>query len=166
LKGPIFPDATREPARLAREIVAEVYAHARECYPEECCGILTGPPGGRPARVVRCTNVQDQRVARKESNLDAGRAFWIDPGEMLDVLRAADERGEEVHAIYHSHVDADAYLSETDLHSALLADGEPAWPGAAWLVVAVHEGVVRDAAIYEWKASAGGFAGRRVRAAE
>jgi proteasome lid subunit RPN8/RPN11 len=166
LKGPVFPDPAREPIRLAREIVSEVYAHARECYPEECCGILTGPPGGRPARVVRCTNVQDQRLARRESELDAGRAFWIDPGELLGVVRAAEARGEEVRAIYHSHVDAAPYLSETDQKSALLADGEPAWPGAAWLVVAVHDGVVRDAALYEWQPAAGGFEGRRVREAE
>ncbi len=161
----MYADGAREPARLAREVALEVYAHARECYPEECCGILTGPPGGIPARVVRCTNVQNQRLARGESPLDAGRAFWIDPNELLGVVRAAEGRGEEVRAIYHSHVDAEPYLSETDLRGALAPDGGPAWPGAAWLVVAVYEGVVRDAALYEWRSGAGTFEGRRVREA-
>jgi proteasome lid subunit RPN8/RPN11 len=163
LKGPLFPDAAREPVRLAREVVSEVFAHARECYPEECCGILTGPPGGDPARAVRCTNVQDQQVARGEATLDARRAFFIDPIELHRALKAAEARGEEVRAIYHSHVDAEAYLSESDLKGALAPDGGPAWPGAAWLVVAVHEGVVREAALYEWRPDAGGFEGRRVR---
>jgi proteasome lid subunit RPN8/RPN11 len=118
-----------------------------------------------PARVVRCTNVQNQRLARGESELDASRAFWIDPVELLGLLRAADARGEEVRAIYHSHVDAEPYLSETDLRGALTADGEPLWPGAAQLVVAVYEGVVRDAALYEWRSAARAFEGRRVREA-
>jgi proteasome lid subunit RPN8/RPN11 len=165
LNRSVFPDGAREPVRLARDLVAEVYAHARECYPEECCGILTGLPGRMPARVVRCTNVQNQRLARGESELDASRAFWIDPVELLGVLRAADARGEEVRAIYHSHVDAEPYLSETDLRGALTADGEPLWPGAGQLVVAVYEGVVRDAALYEWRSAARAFEGRRVREA-
>jgi proteasome lid subunit RPN8/RPN11 len=152
--------------RLARPVVLEVYAHARECYPEECCGILTGPPGRLPARVVRCTNVQNQRLARGESELDAGRAFWIDPLELLGPLRAAEARGEEVRAIYHSHVDAEPYLSETDLRGALGPDGGPLWPGAAQLVVAVYEGVVRGAALYEWQPEVRSFAGRLVREAD
>lgn len=157
------PDPERPPARLPRDVVLEVFAHARECYPEECCGLLLGTTGRGPARVVRCTNVQNQRLARGESELDARRAFWIDPLELLHALQAAETRGESVQAIYHSHVDAEPYLSQTDLRGAIAADGEPLWPGAAQLVVSVYDGVVRDAAVYEWRTSARAFEGRRVR---
>jgi proteasome lid subunit RPN8/RPN11 len=157
------PDPERPPARLPREVVLEVFAHARECYPEECCGLLLGSPGGGPARVVRCSNVQNQRHARGESELDARRAFWIDPLELLRALQAAETQGETVQAIYHSHVDAEPYLSQTDLRGAIAADGEPLWPGAAQLVVSVYDGVVRDAAVYEWRTAARAFEGRRVR---
>jgi proteasome lid subunit RPN8/RPN11 len=157
------PDPERPPARLPREVALEVFAHARECYPEECCGLLLGSPGGGPARVVRCTNVQNQRHARGESELDASRAFWIDPLELLRALQTAESQGETVQAIYHSHVDAEPYLSQTDLRGAIAADGEPLWPGAAQLVVSVYDGVVRDAAVYEWRSAARAFEGRRVR---
>ncbi len=157
------PDAGRPPARLPREVVAEIFAHARECYPEECCGLVLGPAGGAPTRVVRCSNVQNQRLARGESELDAGRAFWIDELELLRALQAAETQGETVQAIYHSHVDAEPYLSQTDLRGALGVDGEPTYPGAQQLVVAVYDGAVREAAVYEWRSAARAFEGRRVR---
>ncbi len=159
------PNPERPPARLPRGVALEVFAHARECYPEECCGLLLARGGTEPGRVVRCTNVQNQRLARGESELDAGRAFWIDPLELMRALQSAESQGETVHAIYHSHVDAEPYLSQTDLRGAIAADGEPIWPGAAQLVVSVYDGVVRDAALYEWRSAARGFEGRRLREA-
>jgi proteasome lid subunit RPN8/RPN11 len=156
------PDAALEPARLARELIMEIFGHARECYPEECCGILTGPEGGRPERVVRCTNVQNQRLARGESELDATRAFWIDERELYQALREADERDHTVRVVYHSHIDTAPYLSHTDQRGALGPDGSPLWPGSAQLVVSVSDGVVREAALYEWNAREGRFLGRRL----
>ena len=155
------PDA--EPAELPRELLLEVFQHARECYPEECCGLLTGTDAQGPLHVVRCTNVQSQRVARGESNLDASRAFWIDEQELLNALRAAEASGEKLLVIYHSHVDTAAYLSHTDVAGALGPDGEPLYPGSAQLVVSVRESGVGEAALFAWDPAQRAFRGRPAR---
>ena len=156
-------DETVAAAELPRELLLEVFQHARECYPEECCGLLTGTDRGDPVRVIRCSNVQSARVARGESVLDASRAFWIDEQELLNALRGAEQRGERLVVVYHSHVDTAAYLSFTDLEGALGPDGRPIYAGAAQLVVSVQESGVQSAALFEWDESERRFRGRAVR---
>ncbi|MEX2209157.1 MAG: M67 family metallopeptidase [Myxococcota bacterium] len=156
-------DASLEPVPLPRDLLAEVFQHARECYPEECCGLLLGRGEEVPTRVVRCTNVQSTRVARGESDLDARRAFWIDEQELLNALRGAEQRGERLVVIYHSHVDTAAYLSHTDLAGALGPDGRPLYPGVAQLVISVQESRVLGAALFAWDDAARRFVGRAVR---
>jgi len=156
-------DPELDPAQLPRELLLEVFQHARECYPEECCGLLTGTDSAGPLHVVRCTNVQSQRVARGESNLDASRAFWIDEQELFHALRAAESAGERLMCIYHSHVDAAAYLSHTDVAGALGPDGEPLYSGASQLVVSVRDSGVDGAALFVWDAESKSFRGRAAR---
>ncbi len=155
-------DPALEPCLLARELMLEVFQHARECYPEECCGLLIGPLNAAPSRFVRCTNVQSRRRAQGESELEARHAFWIDEAELLGALRSAEERGEELRIVYHSHVDTPAYLSHTDLQGALTPDGSLLWPGVAQLVVSVQEDGVHEAALFDWDSEGGRFLGRRV----
>jgi [CysO sulfur-carrier protein]-S-L-cysteine hydrolase len=162
-RAAVVSDGDAEPAELPRELLLEVFQHARECYPEECCGLLTGTEHDGPLHVVRCANVQSQRVARGESNLDASRAFWIDEQELLHALREAESVGERLLCIYHSHVDAAAYLSHTDVAGALGPDAEPLYPGAAQLVVSIGESGVDAAALFEWDPDARAFRGRGVR---
>ena len=154
------PDAVR--ASLPRAVIGEVFAHAVECYPEECCGLALGFPGSAPDRVVRCTNVQNRQLSRGESALDASRAFWIDERELLEATRSSESEGQAILVIYHSHVGSAAYFSQQDLRGALGADGSPLWPGAAQLVVSVRDGVVREAALFEWDEGARAYRGRWV----
>ncbi|HTO71661.1 MAG TPA: M67 family metallopeptidase [Myxococcota bacterium] len=156
-------DPGAEPAQLPRELLLEVFQHARECYPEECCGLLMGTEREGPLHVIRCANVQSQRVARGESNLDATRAFWIDEQELWNALRSAESAGEKLLVIYHSHVDTAAYLSHADAAGALGPDEKPLYPDAAQLVVAVADSGVGNAALFEWDAGARAFRGRAVR---
>jgi proteasome lid subunit RPN8/RPN11 len=141
----------------------EVYEHARECYPEECCGILTGLPSGAPGRVVRCTNLQNRRHASGESALSARDAFWIDEMELMREIREAETNGQRMLAVYHSHTDTEAYLSQTDVQAALGPEGTPLWPGMGHLVVSVQAGTVRAAAYFEWDEETRGFVGRMAR---
>ena len=161
-RAAVVVDPSSEPGLLPRELMLEVFQHARECYPEECCGLLIGPLAAAPSHFVRCTNVQSRRRAQGESELDARHAFWIDEGELLGALRSAEERGEELRVVYHSHVDTPAYLSHTDLQGALTPDGLPLWPGVAHLVVSVREDGVREAALFAWDPELKRFLGRRV----
>jgi proteasome lid subunit RPN8/RPN11 len=77
----------------------------------------------------------------------------MDPLEQLRVLREADDRGWEALAFYHSHPDHAAYFSAMDRERALMADGEPLWPGANYLVVSVMGGRVCGTACYRWDAA-------------
>jgi adenylyltransferase/sulfurtransferase len=156
-------DAEVPAVELPRALVLELFAHARESYPEECCGLIVG--AGSPAqwRAVRCSNVQSARKARGESELDARDAFWMDEGELLSALRAVEATGESVQAIYHSHVDAAAYLSHIDVRNATGPSGRPIWPGLVHVVVSVFEAGARDAAWFEWDDASGRFRGRRIR---
>ena len=156
-------DPGAEPASLPRELLLEVFQHARECYPEECCGLLTGTDRDGPLHVIRCTNVQSQRVARGESTLDATRAFWIDEQELWNALRSAESSGQKLLVIYHSHVDTAAYLSHTDAAGALGPDGTPLYPTCAQLVVSVDDSGVGQAALFDWDPEARAFRGRPVR---
>ena len=157
------PDRQSPPALYPREIMVEVFVHARECYPEECCGLLIGEPGGAPRQIVRCTNVQSQRFSKGESQLDAGRGFWIDEQQIQAALNSAEQEGETLCAVYHSHVDTGAYLSHTDLLAATGPDGTPIWPGVAQLIVSVRNGAVEEAAVFEWDSEVNAFLGRTVR---
>ncbi len=77
-------------------------------------------------------------------------AYLFDPKEWLRVLEEADQRGEEVACVYHSHIDAGAYFSAEDRVMAA-PDGEPILPGTAYLVVAVDQGTTTDAKVFWWE---------------
>lgn len=153
-------DPSRSPALLHVELLNGIFAHARECYPDECCGILLGPRGGKAVTQVRCTNVQDLRHSAGESELDAGHGFWIDERELLPALQQAQAKGHDLLIVYHSHVDTEAYFSREDLRGALGPDGTPLWPGVAQVVLSVQQGEIRSVGLFEWDAQTGGFLGR------
>ena len=54
--------------------------------------------------------------------------------------------------IYHSHVDAGAYFSETDRRNALLG-GEPSYPDSTYVVTSVVNGRVDAMAAFRWDAA-------------
>src|SRR5437867_1123434 len=76
--------------------------------------------------------------------------------ESLDGLASPLKAAAEVAVIYHSHVDAGAYFSETDRRQALIGD-EPLYPGAAYLVTSVMRGRVDSVAAFRWDAARGDF---------
>jgi proteasome lid subunit RPN8/RPN11 len=155
-------DPALPPVSIPRALVLEAFAHARECYPEECCGLLVGPAGGAPLRIVRCANLQSLRRSRGETELGAREAFWMDERDLYRAVREAELRDEQIQVIYHSHVDAQAYLSQLDLAGALGPDGRPMWPGAAQLVLSVRDGATREAVCFVWSDAQGGYRGHAV----
>lgn len=61
---------------LSRKILAEIYAHARETYPEECCGFLIGPRGSAVIdEVRRCVNEQNRYHALDPERFPARRVL-------------------------------------------------------------------------------------------
>jgi proteasome lid subunit RPN8/RPN11 len=128
-----------------------IRAQAVQEYPFESCGVVLRR--GDDRRLLRCRNAQNELHARDPARhpRDARTAYYIDP---KDLLRIGDleHQGFEVAVIYHSHIDAGAYFSETDRRQALVGD-EPAYPGAVYVVTSVVGGVVDAVAAFRWDAS-------------
>ncbi|MCL4300123.1 MAG: M67 family metallopeptidase [Anaerolineae bacterium] len=103
----------------------QIYAHAKEIYPAECCGFLLGSfdDGGLVRYVRRATNQNTERNDR----------FIISAEEFGEVQLAADETGLDIIGIYHSHPDWPAIPSQTDMDNA--------WDEVYYLIASVHEGM-------------------------
>ena len=67
------------------------------------------------------------------------------------LAEALEREGFDVSVIYHSHVDAGAYFSETDRRQALVG-GQPAYPAAVYVVTSVMGGRVDAIAAFRWDA--------------
>jgi proteasome lid subunit RPN8/RPN11 len=137
------------------EELAALRAAAVKEYPHESCGVIVVRPGER--RLVRCRNVQNDLHARDPERhpRDARTAYYIDPADLLRIGRLEAE-GFAVAVIYHSHVDAGAYFSETDRRDALIG-GEPAYPDAIYLVTSVVRGSAERTAAFRWDAGSRDF---------
>jgi proteasome lid subunit RPN8/RPN11 len=151
---------------LPGRVLNELYAHARETQPEECCGLILGDDEERFRRVVRCRN-ELTRLHNEDSSeypRDGKSGFVMNPRDYATAAQQARELGQWVTALYHSHVNAreggGVYLSELDLEYAS-QPGFP-FPEAAQVVIAVCEERVTGAGLFERGGDAGEFRGRVV----
>jgi proteasome lid subunit RPN8/RPN11 len=96
--------------------------HARACYPKECCGILVGRETLVTEAVKTCNAYEGDQKDR----------FQIDPADILNVQRDCHGRGLDLIGFFHSHPDAGAYFSATDLANAS--------PWHAHVVISIQSG--------------------------
>jgi proteasome lid subunit RPN8/RPN11 len=106
---------------LPTALVDDIVSHAREEYPNECCGILAGR-GGRVERIFRGVNVDLSPYT-----------YRLDPHDQLRIFRAIDAAGLELLGIYHSHTQSSPYPSRTDVAKAY-------YPDAVYVIVAIQNG--------------------------
>jgi [CysO sulfur-carrier protein]-S-L-cysteine hydrolase len=142
---------------LAEAELSAIRKQAEAEYPAECCGVVLvreNPPG---RTVMACRNIQDEKHAEDPVRFprDARHAYYMDPRDIQAFTRREVE-GWRVEVIYHSHVDVGAYFSETDRRNALV-DGEPAYPDAIYVVVAVRDGAAGEANAFRWDPAARDF---------
>jgi proteasome lid subunit RPN8/RPN11 len=132
--------------------------HARADYPAECCGVLlVRIRGEAERRLVRCRNIQDELHAKDPGRFPrtARTAYYIAHEHLLEIGHREAE-GFEVQVIYHSHIDAGAYFSETDRRNAMV-DGTPAYPTATYVVVGVTQGQVVETRAHRFDGTAREF---------
>jgi proteasome lid subunit RPN8/RPN11 len=87
-------------------------AHAANCAPDECCGLLAADGHGRIQFAYPLTNIDPSPVS-----------YTIEPDEHFQALRHAESRGWEIAGVFHSHPNSPATPSITDVLTAL----EPDW---------------------------------------
>jgi len=112
--------------RIESEPWAEMVAHARETYPNECCGAMLGSTDGEQKAV---------RVAIRLRNAFEGAQaarYELRPEDLLAADKAARERNMDLIGIYHSHPDCDAYFSKTDLQNSC--------PWYSFVVLSIQKG--------------------------
>ena len=132
---------------LTPDALAVLYAHARRDYPNECCGIVSGPRDTLIADAATpCENLQNRLHAEDPLTFsrDARTAYNIDARVLDKSLRGATP----AKIVYHSHVEVGAYFSDTD-QAAALFDGEPAYP-VEYVVIDIAAAGPRGAKQFTW----------------
>jgi proteasome lid subunit RPN8/RPN11 len=112
--------------RIESEPWAEMVAHARETYPNECCGAMLGSTDGEQKAVriaIRLRNAFEGTQAAR---------YELRPEDLLAADKAARERKMDLVGIYHSHPDCDAYFSKTDLQNSC--------PWYSFVVLSIQKG--------------------------
>jgi len=155
-------DAFLPPLVLPGRILHELCAHALETLPEECCGLILGQRNARFGQLVRCRNEMTRlHLADPRSQpRDGNTAFWMNEGDHAHAQALAEAAGDVVTAVYHSHVDAGAYLSELDVEYAEHALFP--FPTADQIVIAVQERHVVGLGLFQREAPGKPLVGRGI----
>jgi proteasome lid subunit RPN8/RPN11 len=132
--------------RIHRAALEQIEQHAREGYPSESCGFVSGP--ARDPGLID-TPIREVNEADKYHKLDPQRFprtsrtyFKINELRAAKAFDAGDRDGRPIKVIYHSHCDAGAYFSQEDA-ATFASEGQLMWP-CAFLVVSVVSGEVRE----------------------
>ena len=133
--------------------------HALRDYPRECCGVLLGSAEGDLKRVLDVVPFANLRSNPQRSGKllpledpdheSARNRYLIDPIDLLRVVKEARTRGLAVVGYYHSHPDQPARPSRYDR--------ELAWPGYAYLILAVEHGAPGEMTCWVLPGDGGAF---------
>ena len=93
--------------QIGRAVVRRIEDHARDAFPEECCGFLLGS-------AARHRQVVDARPAKNVAADNRTRRYEIDPIALLRVDDVARAKSLDLVGIYHSHPNHPAEPSEFD----------------------------------------------------
>lgn len=130
------------PISIPPEMLKQCYAHGAETYPEEACGILSGPAdktdvvdGYHPMKnILGRLHAEDPERYPREPN----EGFVLDPKDFMDLEKGLTAAGKAIRVIYHTHPDVGAYFSQEDRTQATWGD-EPLFPGLNYLVCGIKE---------------------------
>ena len=96
--------------KLSPGLAEAIIVHAREEFPNECCGLVAGRDGAA-TRVLPAINI-----------VGTPFMYMMDPREQMDLMEQIEDSGEDLLAIYHSHTRSAAYPSKTDVELAFFAE--------------------------------------------
>ena len=116
--------------RIESEPWAQMLAHARQTYPNECCGAMLGTMLGTADGDQKTVSVA-LPLRNAFEGAQAAR-YELRPEDLLAADKAARERHMDLIGIYHSHPDCDAYFSSTDLQNSC--------PWYSFVVLSIQKG--------------------------
>jgi [CysO sulfur-carrier protein]-S-L-cysteine hydrolase len=89
--------------QISKAIVTDMVEHLRSDLPNEGCGYLSGTD-------------DEVKTLHKMTNIDKSpEHFTFDPKEQFAVVKEARSKNEQLLAVYHSHPETPARLSEEDI---------------------------------------------------
>lgn len=91
---------------ISPEVYNAMIIHAKEVYPEEACGILSGKDW-KVTHLFKMTNIEHSAVS-----------YFMDSREQFMVMKELRQKGLDMLGIYHSHTGSDAYPSSKDISLA------------------------------------------------
>jgi len=112
--------------RIETEPWQAMLAHARQAYPNECCGAMLGTIDGDTKNVREAIALQNAFEGAQAAR------YELRPEDLLAADKAARSRGMDLIGIYHSHPDCDAYFSTTDLQNSC--------PWYSFVVLSIQKG--------------------------
>ena len=112
---------------ISEEVLAQIYAHGEEAYPEEGAGFLLGFDDGGQRHVAQIFITENAREDEARHN-----RYLVTPKEYLQAEIAADVLGLNLIGVFHSHPDHPNRPSEFDR--------EWAQPFFSYVITSVNEG--------------------------
>ena len=112
---------------ISSEILAQIYAHDEQAYPEEGAGFLLGSSGERGKQVKAILPVTNSREADARHN-----RYLLTSQDYLRGEQEAARRGLDVLGVFHSHPDHPDRPSEFDREWAL--------PWFSYVITSVQNG--------------------------
>jgi proteasome lid subunit RPN8/RPN11 len=161
----IDPQPDLPPVKIHRVLLNELYSHALEADPEECCGLITGTAAARLSRAHRCRN--DMTLLHESDPVayprHGRRAFHMNETDYMNVDRDAKAHSEVVTGVYHSHVNAGAGVYFSEMDQSFAAQELFPFPDASHIVLSVSGRIVTTG-VFDRDRSTGLFVGRTVEA--
>ncbi len=128
---------------ISQPVLDTLVRHATHDYPNECCGILIGPPPfaqtregwgtpWTPRRSVTEAYVDRILAGENIARCDRRTAYQIDWKTLLTAVRSVRQGPQEIIGFYHSHPDGRSRPSQRDIESA--------WVGYAYVIISMVDG--------------------------
>jgi proteasome lid subunit RPN8/RPN11 len=114
--------------RLTEPQYQRILAHCYDGLPDEACGLLSGPVDDREEPTGVVSIVYPTRNAEASA-----RTYTVDSRDLIKAMRDAENRGEQLIGVFHSHTHTVAYPSPTDVRQAM----EPGW---IYVIVSLKDG--------------------------
>jgi [CysO sulfur-carrier protein]-S-L-cysteine hydrolase len=131
------------------EVLARIAALCAADPEREVCGFVVRRAGALEVIPVPNAADRDHALAPQDRPRASRESFLMDPQAQLRLYQDLEQRGGEIAAVWHSHVEVGAYLSAKDRADALL-DGAQVVPGAEYLVFGVSRGRVTEVRRYRF----------------
>ena len=123
--------------RIAKQLLDQIVAHAREEAPNECCGMVASRDG-EAVRVFRAANAAASPLR-----------YELDGAEQYRIQMEIEDSGLDLGAIYHSHTRTEPYPSQTDINLAFYPDATYVIVGLANEEPEVRAFTIREGQVHE-----------------